>query len=49
MTVWFYERRAVEKVNASGSIYMDDEIVDIETGANLVTNFLGLAGCKKIS
>ena len=48
LSVWLYERKKVEKVNASGGVYKDDEIVDIEKGIYIVTDFLGLAGCKKI-
>ena len=48
LSVWFYERKKVDKVNAAGEIYKGDEIVDIEKGAYLVTNFLGLMGYKKI-
>lgn len=48
LSVWFYERKMVDKVNAVGECYKGDEIVDIEKGAYLVTNFLGLVGCKKI-
>ena len=48
ISVWFYERKKVEKLNAVGEIYVTDDIVDIEKGIYIVTDFLGLAGCAKI-
>lgn len=48
LSVWFYERKMVDKVNAVGEIYKGDEIVYIEKGIYIVTEFLGFAGCKKI-
>lgn len=48
LSVWFYERKTVDKVNAAGEVYKGNAIVDIEKGTYVVTSFLGLAGCKKI-
>lgn len=48
LSVWFYERKEIEKVNNVGDTYKTDKIVGIEKGTYIVANFLGLIGCKKL-
>ena len=48
LSVWFYERKDVERKNTAGETYTSSEPADIEKGAYLITRLLGLTACKKI-
>ena len=49
VSVWFYVREDVERVNAAGEKYIDDMPVDIEKGAYCIVRFPGFTVCKKIN